>query len=131
MDNPPEVRLHKESFALVHLGPDDGLPAWIGGKLWSLIRSPTGVSVFCASRLAPDPVVHSKEWCCLELLRSSVRNADAYLSAITTSFHSVKADVFVVSAVETDYFFVRVIELGQSSEFLTETGTFSSTRLHA
>ena len=106
----------------MHLGPDQGLPAWIGGRFWSLIRSPTGVSIFCESGLAPEALVHSEPWCCLELLRSSVTNADAYLSAITTSFYRVKADVFVVSAVETDYFFVRVEELGKVIGVLNRDG---------
>jgi hypothetical protein len=122
MDSPPQVRMHKESFALVRLGPDDALPAWIGGKLWSVIRSPAGISVFCESRLAPDSVVHSKDWACIEFLRSSVTNADAYLSAIATSLRSVNADVFALSAIETDYFFVRPEELGTVIGVLNRDG---------
>jgi hypothetical protein len=122
MDSPPEVRMHEEHFSLVHLGPEDALPTWIGGKLWSLMRSPAGISVFCESRLAPAAVVHSKDWACLEFLRSSVANADAYLSAITTSLRSVKADVFAVSALEADYFFVRAEELGRVIGVLSRDG---------
>jgi hypothetical protein len=122
MDNPPEVRLPLEHFALVRLGPDDPFPAWIGGKLWSLMRSPAGISIFCESKFAPDFVVHSKPWSCIEFLRSSVTNADAYLSAITTSLRSAKADVFAVSALETDYFFVRAEELGQVIGVLNRDG---------
>jgi hypothetical protein len=132
MDNPPEVRLHEEHFSLVRLGPDDALPAWIGGKLWALMRSPSGISVFCESRLAPDSVVHSKGWACIEFVRSSVTNGDAYLSAITTSLRSVKADVFAVCAIETDYFFVRAEELGRVIGVLNRDGyLFRSTSADA
>jgi len=132
MDSPPEVRLHEEHFSLVRLGLEDALPPWIGGKLWSFIRSPAGISVFCESRLAPSSVVHSTGWACIEFLRSSVTNADAYLSAITTSLRSVKADVFAVSALEADYFFVRAEELGRVIGVLNRDGyLFRSERVDA
>ena len=118
----PQVRMHREKFALVRLSVDDPMPDWLGGKFWSFIRSPGGVSIFCASSLAPDAVVHSKEWCCFELLRSSVSHADGYLSALATSLRSVQADLFVISAVENDYFFCRTNELGSVLGVLNRDG---------
>jgi len=114
--------MHREKCALVRLSVNDPMPTWLGGKFWSFIRSPGGVSIFCASSLAPDAVVHSKEWCCFELLRSSVGHADGYLSALATSLRSVKADLFVISAVENDYFFCRTNELGSVLGVLSRDG---------
>jgi hypothetical protein len=122
MESSPQIRIHQERFALVRLVSDDPVPGWIGGKLWSAIRSPSGVSVFCESQLAPDSAVHSKEWCCLELLRATAGNVDAHLSAIASSLRSVKADLFVVSAVEADYFFVRAVEIGLVLGVLSRDG---------
>jgi hypothetical protein len=112
MADPPLVRMHLDHLALVWLPPDDPIPGWLGGALYTLVRTPSAVSIFCDAKLAPEAVVHSQPWCCLELVRTGLSNPDAHLSVITASLRRAKADLFVVSAVETDYFFVRPEELG-------------------
>ncbi len=114
-------------LAIARLGPEEPLPAWIGGGFFSVTRTGNELSVVCEQRLVPDHVEFEPDWAALEVAGPLAFSQTGVIASLVRPLATAGLSVFVISTFDTDYLLIKRGRLAEAEAILVAAGhRFSS-----
>jgi len=122
--SPPTFRfqVHGERLAIARLGPDDGLPAWVGGKFQNIARTQAELSIVCAQTRVPTGVLAERDKIALGIEGSVPMTSIGILAALCSALAQAAVPVFVISTYDTDWLLVSAERFEAARKALTAAG---------
>ena len=111
------------SFAVCRLGADASLPPWASGAAFSSVtRTPHELSILCDGEAVPADVEAQREFRALMVRGPLDFSLTGILAALAGTLAAAAVSIFPVSTYETDYLFVRSVDLNRSIAALRAAG---------
>jgi uncharacterized protein len=108
MTNTYGLRMIPGQFAICRLQSGDSIPLWaISGKIWSLTRTATELSVVCPQENIPQYVEAERNWRILEVVGPLSLEMVGVLSSLVIPLAEIGVSIFTVSTFETDLILIR------------------------
>jgi hypothetical protein len=99
-------------YSIVRLGPAETVPAWAEcGVFCSVTRTPEELSILVESAAVPGGLEMETGWQGLKLEGPFPFNAIGILSGILTPLAEAGISILAVSTYDTDYVFVKAIQM--------------------
>ncbi len=117
-----ELELLPETFAVCRSPADADLPAWLGGALQSVTRTPEELSIVCEAQRVPEPLQAERDWRCLRVSGTLAFHLTGILAALTAPLANAGISIFALSTFDTDYLLVTSDCLEQAVAALTVAG---------
>ncbi len=117
-----ELELLPETFAVCRLPADADLPAWLGGALQSVTRTPEELSIVCEAQRVPEPLQAERDWRCLRVSGTLAFHLTGILAALTAPLANAGISIFALSTFDTDYLLVTNDCLEEAVTALTVVG---------
>jgi hypothetical protein len=111
-----------DRYAICRLAPDADWPAWAGGPLVSVTRTPEEVSVVCPADAVPAGTRVEGPWRTLRVAGTLEFALTGILAGISGALAAAGVSCFALSTFDTDYLLVRESDLGRATEALTSAG---------
>ena len=121
-----ELKLLPDHYVVCQLAPDEPVPTWALGDLVSTTRTPEELSIVCRDTDVPGEVQSEPGWRCLRIAGKLDFSLVGVIAKITTVLADAGVSVFAISTFDTDYFFVREIDLDRAIEAWNEAGMKTS-----
>ena len=121
-----ELQLLTGNYVVCRLAPDEPVPAWALGHLVSTTRTPEELSIVCRDTDVPGDVQSEPGWRCLRVAGKLDFSLVGVIARITTVLADAGISVFTISTFDTDYFFVRKIDLDRALKAWNEAGMKTS-----
>lgn len=116
------MSLDKNRYSVCRLDPKADVPAWVGGSLVSVTRSPNELSILCEESLVPEGVSHAGGWRALEVDGPLAFTMVGVLSSVVGPLAEADVSVFVVSTFDTDYVLMHEDDLPKGVASLRAAG---------
>ena len=111
------------SFAVCRLSADASLPSWASGAAFSSItRTPHELSILCDGEAVPADVEAQREFRALMVRGPLDFSLTGILAALAGALAAAPVSIFPVSTYDTDYLFVRSVDLNRSIAALRAAG---------
>jgi hypothetical protein len=107
VSKPLDLRVLTDRFAVVRLDPGQDEPAWVGGEVTCVARTPGELSILCAEDRVPDGLRTNSGWRCLEVAGPLDFSEVGILSSLSSVLAEAAISVFVFSTFDTDYLLVQ------------------------
>ena len=121
-----ELKLLPGHYVVCRLPPEQAVPAWAVGDLISTTRTPDELSIVCRDTDVPGEVQSEPGWRCLRVAGKLDFSLVGVIAKITTVLADAGVSVFAISTFDTDYFFVREIDLDRALQAWNEAGMKTS-----
>jgi hypothetical protein len=109
-----------ELFAVCRLGPDEPIPSWLPScEFWSITRTEEELSVVAPEGAVPGTWQAERGWRCLKVQGPLDFGLTGVLSSLSVPLAAAGISVFALSTYETDYLFVRAVDLEKAKSVLT------------
>lgn len=110
-------------FAICRLSPQAGLPPEpAGATFWSVTRTPEEVSIVCDEHLAPRCDSVERVWRGLKIQGPIDFDLPGVLKSLVSPLADLELGVFVVSTYDTDYVFIKEIDIEKAIRALVAAG---------
>ena len=110
------------NYAVCRTVPNNPIPVWANGEFVSLTRTGDELSIVCPSQNVPDDIQRESGWRCLRVAGKLDFSLVGVIAQITTILADADVSTFVVSTFDTDYLFVREVDLDGATAALVEAG---------
>jgi len=111
------------SFAICRLSADASLPSWASAAAFSSVtRTPHELSILCDGEAVPADVEAQREFRALMVRGPLDFSLTGILAALAGTLAAAAVSIFPVSTYETDYLFVRSVDLNRSIAALRAAG---------
>jgi hypothetical protein len=111
------------SFAVCRLSPDAPLPPWASAAAFSSVtRTPHELSILCDGEAMPADVEAQREFRALMVRGPLDFSLTGILAALAGALAAAAVSIFPVSTYDTDYLFVRSVDLNRSIAALRAAG---------
>lgn len=118
-----KLRTIPGQFAICKLQPGDSIPSWVtSGKIWSVTRTATELSVVCQQEYLPRDVEFEGNWRILEVVGPLPFEMVGVLSSLATPLAEKGVSIFTLSTYETDLILVREKSFEITCQTLTHAG---------
>ena len=105
---PLTVTLLPESFAICHLDPSGGIPAWAAkGEFFSITRTPGEVSVIVSQMSVPEGTQQDSGWRCFRVEGPLPLSEIGVLASLAAPLSQASVSLFALSTYDTDYLMVK------------------------
>ena len=121
-----DLQLLPDLYVVCRLSPDEPVPVWAVGELVSTTRTPEELSILCRDTDVPGDVQSEPGWRCLRVAGKLDFSLVGVIARITTVLADAAVSVFAISTFDTDYFFVREIDLDRAIAAWNEAGMKTS-----
>ncbi len=98
------------------------MPAWVGGELTAVTRTPDELSVVCDEQGIPDGVQAEMGWRALKVAGPLDFSLTGVLAALAGPLAAVKISIFALSTFDTDYILVKETALSAAVQTLRSAG---------
>ena len=112
-------------FAVCRLAPNAALPDWARGGFISITRTPEELSLLCEEANLPQSETEFKAergWAGLKVKGPLEFTEIGILAALAAPLAQRRISIFVVSTFDTDYLFVKEVQLLEAVAALKEAG---------
>lgn len=117
------LTLLDDTLAICRLPHDTTIPAWLlGGRFFSITRTPEELSIVCAQARLPDGVTCEPDWRCLQVVGPLPFELTGILAALTEPLAEAGISIFAVSTFDTDYLLVKSTAVEQAIAVLQAAG---------
>jgi hypothetical protein len=117
----PAFSVEEGSWAVARLELDAKVPEWASeGSFVSVTRTGDELSIVCAESAVPEGVRAERGWAMLKLAGPFPFDAIGILEAALAPLSRAGIPVFAVSTFDTDYVFVKRIDLARATAALDE-----------
>jgi hypothetical protein len=111
------------AFAVCRLSADSPLPSWAsGGTFSSVTRTPHELSILCDGDAVPAEVQAQREFRALMVRGPLDFSLTGILAALAGALAAAAVSILPVSTYDTDYLFVRAVDLDRSIAALRAAG---------
>ena len=111
------------SFAVCRLSADAPLPPWASDAAFSSVtRTPHELSILCDGDAVPADVEAQREFRALMVRGPLDFSLTGILAALAGALAAAAVSIFPVSTYDTDYLFVRSVDLNRSIAALRNAG---------
>jgi uncharacterized protein len=111
------------SFAVCRLSADASLPAWASGAAFSSVtRTPHELSILCDGEAVPADVEAQRGFRALRVRGPLDFSLTGILAALAGALAAAAVSIFPISTYDTDYLFVRAVDLNRSIAALRAAG---------
>jgi hypothetical protein len=111
------------SFAVCRLSADASLPVWASGAAFSSVtRTPHELSILCDGEAVPADVQAQRDFRALMVRGPLDFSLTGILAALSGALAAAAVSIFPVSTYDTDYLFVRSVDLNRSIAALRAAG---------
>ena len=118
-----QLRTIPGQFAICKLHPGDSIPLWaISGKIWSVTRTATELSIVCPQGSVPQNVEVEQNWRVLQVVGPLPFEMVGVLSSLVTPLAETGVSIFTLSTFETDLILVREKSFEVACQALTQAG---------
>ena len=121
-----DLKLLPGNYVVCRLAPEEAVPAWAVGDLISTTRTPDELSIVCRDTDVPGEVQSEPGWRCLRVAGKLDFSLVGVIAKITTVLADAGVSLFAISTFDTDYFFVREIDLDRALKAWNEAGMKTS-----
>ena len=121
-----DLKLLPGNYVVCRLAPEEAVPAWAVGDLISTTRTPDELSIVCRDTDVPGEVQSEPGWRCLRVAGKLDFSLVGVIARITSVLADAAVSVFAISTFDTDYFFVREIDLDRALQAWNEAGMKTS-----
>lgn len=116
------MSLYKPRYAVCRFEPDADVPAWVGGNLVSVTRTPNELSILCEESIVPKEVPSAGGWRALEVDGPLAFSMVGVLSSVVGPLAEADVSVFVMSTFDTDYVLMHQDDLERGVKALRAAG---------
>ena len=116
------LKVLEERLALCKLPPEEAIPRWAEGELWSVTRTDEELSVVCAEARVPVGVAFEGGWRTIKLNGIFEFSLVGILAELSAALAAAEVSIFALSTFNTDYILVREAELERAKEALKGIG---------
>lgn len=109
-------------LAVCRLAPDAAVPAWAGGSLTAITRTPEELSIVCAQDLVPPGTQAEVGWRALKVEGALDFGLTGILSSLAGSLAAAGISIFALSTYNTDYLLVKEENLARAVRTLRAAG---------
>jgi hypothetical protein len=111
------------AFAVCRLSPDASVPAWVSsGAFSSITRTHHELSILCDDDVVPADVQAQREFRALMVRGPLDFSLTGILAALAGALAAAAVSILPVSTYDTDYLFVRAVDLQRSIAALRAAG---------
>jgi hypothetical protein len=104
----PALTLLEGRFAICRLGPEDEIPSWAaGGRLCSITRTATELSIVCEADLVPLACLADRGWRALRVEGPIDLSAVGVTARLAGVLAEASISIFPLATYDTDYVLVR------------------------
>ncbi len=112
-------------FGICRLDAEAGMPGWALQSRWhSVTRTADEVSVVCEAADIPAEVVCGRDWRGFRVAGTLDFSLTGILAAVGGSLADAGISLFAVSSFDTDYFFVKTVDLQPALDVLDAGGAW-------
>jgi hypothetical protein len=109
------LTLLPDIFAVCRLDADAALPPWgTTGRTFSITRTAEELSVVCLQGVVPEGVRCERDWRCVQVAGPIAFATVGVLACLVQPLAEAGIGVFAVSTFDTDYLFVKAVDLAQA-----------------
>jgi hypothetical protein len=118
-----KLRTIPDRFAICKLQSGESVPSWaISGKIWSVTRTATELSIVCIQENIPQDVKAEGNWRMLEVIGPLPFEMVGVLSSLATPLAENGVSIFTLSTFETDLILVKEKSFKLACQTLTKAG---------
>lgn len=114
--------LHKDTYALARLAPDEPHPQWVRGRFHSVSRTARELSVIGVQSCMPADCTSQGGLRCLEVEGEFSLDAVGVVATVSAPLAAAGISLFLVSVWSTDFVFVAQADLARSLAALRAAG---------
>ncbi|MEO1996144.1 MAG: ACT domain-containing protein [Planctomycetaceae bacterium] len=111
-----------DDLAICRLNGDAPFPAWAAGRLISLTRSGTELSVVCGASHVPIDVQADRDWSALRICGPLDLDQIGILADISRLLAEAQVAIFVISTYDTDIVLIKQCRLTSAINALRVAG---------
>jgi hypothetical protein len=120
---PLTVTLLPGSFAICHLDPSGGIPAWaVKGEFFSITRTPGEVSAVVSQGSVPEGTQRDSGWRCFRVEGPLPLSEIGVLVSLAAPLSHASVSLFAVSTYDTDYLLVKEEAVERAIEAFAGSG---------
>jgi len=116
------LRVVPGTLAICRLGAHAAVPAWAGGPLLSVTRTPDELSVVCDQGVVPEGVRAERGWRALAVEGPLDFALTGVLDGLAAPLAAAGISIFAISTFDTDWLLVRDHQLAAASDALRAAG---------
>jgi hypothetical protein len=112
-------------YAVAKLDRSAPIPPWAmtsGHKFFSITRTVDELSIVCPESMVPENCVAERDWCCFRVAGQIAFTAVGVLASLTEPLANAGIGLFAISTFDTDYLFVKRIDMDRAIESLRGYG---------
>ncbi len=111
-------------LSVVRLASDAAVPEWAQqpGELFSLTRTPSELSLVCASQHVPPGIRAERDWCAFAVQGPLDFALTGILHSLTRPLAEAGISLFALSTFDTDYILVRMSDQARTQDALQAAG---------
>ena len=117
-----ELKLTPGMFSVCRLAPDQDIPGWAVGEIFSVTRTPEELSIVCLQDVVPDHINRESDWRCLRVVGPLEFSMVGVIASLTGTLATADISVFVVSTFDTDLLLVKEVDLAAAIAALKAVG---------
>ena len=118
-----DLTLEPWSLAVCRLEPSAAIPAWATtADFYAVTRTPSELSIVCASDAVPPGVRAEKGWRCFSLRGPIAFEETGVLSSIAAPLAAAGIAIFAISTFDTDYVLVKAQDVEDAGRALASAG---------
>ena len=117
-----ELKLTPGMFSVCRLAPDQDVPGWAVGEIFSVTRTPEELSIVCLQDVVPDHINRESDWRCLRVVGPLEFSMVGVIASLTGTLATADISVFVVSTFDTDLVLVKEADLAAAIAALKAVG---------
>jgi uncharacterized protein len=118
-----KLRTIPGQFGICKLQPEESIPFWAtSGKIWSVTRNATELSIVCLQENIPQDVKAEGDWRILEVIGPFPFEMVGVLSSLATPLAEKGVSILTLSTFETDFILVKEKSLEIACQTLTKAG---------
>jgi hypothetical protein len=110
-------------FSIRKLESDAAIPSWASASpFFSITRTSEELSIVCRQESVPADVDCESGWRCLRVAGKMPFDVVGVLAALTSPLAEAGIPLFAMSTYDTDYLFVKEVDLGKAIACLRHAG---------
>lgn len=100
------ISLLPGEFAVCRLAPEAGVPDWVGGSLFTVMRTAEELAIVCEASRVPAAVQQAPGWRALKLHGPFDFGLTGVLASVLNPLAAAQVSIFALSTYDTDYVLV-------------------------